>query len=367
MQRKIALVLVLLLIVLLCGACESKQVSEAKTAFLEGRYGDVISLLKEQDVLEDDSLLRIWKLSTAAVAYDAGEYQKVVDSLHGIDISQELYFADLLLFSNAFLEFNQGNHENVVELLSGKILRDDEALNDIYNYSNAYLAYQNEDNLLVLDYLGENTRFSDDEIVLGAWKKVVLEAITEKNAETLCRYIDNRNSPTEFIYSIIARECESFNYDAFLIMDYLMENTKNEDLIERFQSFLKDNVKTRTKAFLKGTWELQSKNENKTTVNIHVVDDDTQCVGVVVKVGDDEKIYKFFSGEVYWKEFIFEDGMLVGLFNQAKTQYGDAVGLQASVKVFFAPEVLNIQLPNKSASGLRVVNRDRTWVKISSE
>ena len=118
----------------------------------------------------------------------------------------------------------------------------------------------------------------------------------------------------------------------------------------------------RTKAFLKGTWEWQQDYEEKTRVEVFVSEDDSECVGVVKNVGTSLSWYRYEVGEVYWKDFLFEEGVLVSSFNLTKLQNGDPIGSTAFYTLYFDSGTIHIQLAPKS-SRHRITNSIRTWVK----
>ncbi len=328
MKRIVVCICAIMLLLSLC-ACESKQEKEAKLAYSEKRYADVVSVM-EGETTDDPELL------------------------------------DMLTFSQAVISYEGKDYQTVVKLLENKSDDDPECL-DMLAYSKANIAFAADDYDSVLQLIGADEHYSDDEIVMESWERVFTNTFDNADAEAYSEYAKMNGAPIVLALEIITDHCNDFDYDAFLFLDEVIDELSEGELLNNLTAYNQENMKTRTKAFLKGTWEWQMDQDTKSLVEIHVSDDDNQCVGYLTQVGDDLIRYSYHLGEVYWKEFVFdEEGKLVSMYNLTKLAGGQPVGSNAIIDIYFESDTMLIGLQKRNwFYNSQTVTPDRTWVKIS--
>jgi len=264
--------------------------------------------------------------------------------------------------------FAQKRYEDVVEALDGITVKDTEVIR-IQAISEAYISYENEDHQRVVDLLGKDKSYNNEQILMESWEKVFKGSAEAYDTDTFLKYAEMDYAPAEVASDSIIRQCDNYDYDMFLFLDQVTEEVKPGSLKTLLKAYSQDHGKTRTKAFLKGTWEIQSSDDEvKTRVDLYVSDDDAQCMGTIIQTDPNATKYRFYQGEAYWNQLVFEGDQLVSLNNLAKTQYGRELWIPADVTLFFENDTMCLQFDEINwFYGTRMISTNATWMKISKE
>lgn len=156
MKKIISVLLSCIIFILLCCSCESEQVKQAKAAYSDGKYSEVVELLSKEENLSESSQDML-TISEANVLYENKEYleavKKLASSKDGLQNEQyEEMFSEALNDAIA-----NKSADNVIELLQ----LDDSKQDVIYEAVTTACNDKDYNGFLVLDGLIEKLEDGD--------------------------------------------------------------------------------------------------------------------------------------------------------------------------------------------------------------
>ena len=296
MKKGFIIAITLSLCITLC-ACESKAVKEAKAAYAEGNYEQVVATLSGEEIT-DEEVSNILFLSEVHVAYSNAEYQKVVDMLADYETDQT-ELQEMLTVSKANVAFSDKNYYEVVTLLC------------------------------------ENESKTECGVYADALTILTEDALNAFDTETIVALYETDESIGETVSEFITDACSAFNYDAFLWLDKLVEMLPDSELKDNLSTYSAENGKTRTKAFMKGEWKIvyDEETQDADIVTLHVHEDDAKCVGFLTQVSEYLEDFYYEPNDLYWQDFIFDGNVPVTVFNLTRYSNGVTNGKISTVEL----------------------------------
>ena len=194
---------------------------------------------------------------------------------------------------------------------------------------------------------------------------LLASALEEKDVQKILSILKEHPELGDALVKGVKAECGALNYDAFLLLDELVEKLPKGDCRDALSQYAVDSEITRLQAFLNGTWAWYyvQGTINPAVVEISVTPDGTGT-GIIKQAGGHLTIFRHASGDVYWRDFEFRSGNSYTCKNVVKNNYGTASDATADVTVDFEKEILHMHLTASSGS---VGDADRDWVRFTGD
>ncbi|GGC83336.1 hypothetical protein [Enterococcus wangshanyuanii] len=229
MKKRVVKTIVIVVLLAVVSGCTNKE-EKAKTAYKEGDYQEVVTLLGENKEKSEQSE-RIYLFSKAQLAFEKKHYQKVVDLLADKKLDDKV--KDVYQLSNAQVNLKKKDYRAAVDSLEGIETKEAEAIKQI-SYYELYLPeistrLMNNDADETYEQLQAAQNILNEE-KMEKLTKVIEERINEKVKES---DINNFYSLEKLATLLDKEEKNSLKKLAEFIGKTLSANEKN-----KFEAFL---------------------------------------------------------------------------------------------------------------------------------
>lgn len=319
-MKKIASIVLFVLLLIALTACESSTVKNARAAYENQEYKEVVSLLKNYET-KDPEVQSMLLASRIHVAYNKKDYEEAVDLTKEFDeVPEDL--EKIVALSKANLAVEEKDYAKAVFLLSEF---EDRFEHKVYQIAVAY---------------------------------AVETALAEFDVEATVDLCKAESQVEDTVYQLILEKCSAFDYDYFVFAEALAEELPDTVLKLELTRYLSANTKNKTKAFMQGEWLIvyDEATNDTAVVNLQMNETDSMCVGYLVSFSDFLAEYNYAENDIYWKYFNFNNDMPVSVDNMVRTP-SSARYVSATVELDMEKEELHIHVPD-------TVNVDRVYTKV---
>lgn len=251
--------------------------------------------------------------------------------------------------------YEEGDYAKTVELLSKEENLNQET-QDILIISEANVLYKDKKYLEAVKKLvtsSQGTQAEQYEKMFGA---ALDDAIATRSPDNIIELLKIDETKTDDVYKDITKACKEKNYSGFVVMEGLIEKLDDGDLKTKLSSFGKEYANLKPEAFIVGTWERQ-RIDDKTKGKVKVIPYNNNFIGRLEAVGSSSEKYQFHKGDVYWKDFQFENEDKFLCYNLTKDTDGNVYGETVSGDIDYKKETITIQFTQS-------VVKENTWKRL---
>lgn len=251
--------------------------------------------------------------------------------------------------------YANGDYAKAVELLSKeKDLNQD--TQDILIISEANVLYEDGKCFEAVKKLATSSQGIQAEQFEEIFKGALDESIAKHSADNIIELLTIDESKKNAVYKAVTKACKDKEYNAFLVLDGLVEKLPDGDLKTKLSDFGKDNDILKAEAFLVGTWEWKTEGDKKAS-RVEVVPYENNLVGRLKVIGSFLEDYHYEKDDVYWKDFEFDSGETFLCYNLTRFDDGSVNGETASGKINYKKGKIELNVTGAN-------NPHRTWKRI---
>ena len=267
--------------------------------------------------------------------------KKAITILIVLVICFSFYGCDSENIQKAKDDYANEEYAKVVKDLKGEKDLDSET-QEILAISKAHIANENKDYLTVIELLNSVKDGKALDLYDSSKKEIVSDAIKKADASQLSDAIKMDSEIGKYAADEIIKRCKEYTYNAFVVAESLIKSMDDGKIKNKIENYLAQNKLDKPKAFLIGKWEWQYDAKNKTT--IEVVPYKKNLMGTVGIVGDNEKEFKIYKEDVYWKDFTFVSDTKFTCLNLSKTRDGIASECLAVGKINYSKDQFKLHV-----------------------